>query len=446
MTLENEKAEQEIGIAKAKAIADAFPSSPTTGKTTLANDAGKIEASAMTATALNALARQIAADARQAAISPHFGDAEAPDDVAGCKILNLATTQEESTRQVKVEPVAKRGPVPVLLLAGEDKLTFAHWDKFRFTACRLHDDFKRANDAAATKLAIENGTATPRPGFEPDAGDSRSGNPLAAAGAIATVASKLLQFVTPDWDVSGINVTATDKALAASVAREIINAKNGGREPAPPVRVYWGGQVSKLGGSKPVFNALDEIDKVDRLASERIEAIGAKIKPHQDILDALAKKKPPLSNADEAKKTAATAAIAEWKKFSTPLSDAKVTYAALVKSLNGPDAEAALPINRVINEAAAARLLGVRGIALIVDVDNSGGSVQTRKSIVNLRGGGPPTWVSGGATVNFWAVRPADQQVLAAGQFTCLAGNVRLNNVAYHTNGDVDGCPRAKRK
>ena len=440
VTLENEKTEQELGIAKAKAIADSFPTSPTTGKTTLAADAGKIEASAMTSVVLNTLAVKIADDARRAATTDH-GDGAAPGDVAGCAILNPARTPQEIAFQAKAEEAARKGPAPILLFGGEEKLTFAHWDKFRFTACKLHDDFVRANKAAADKLGIKTAPPATAPGFEADPLDEPAGfmDP-ATIGAVATVASKLLQFVTPDWDVSGINVTATDKALAASVARHIVANET------PRVRVYWGGQVSKLGGSKPVFNALDEIDKVDRLAAERIEAIGKKIEPHQKTLDALAKKKQPLSKADEKIKDTNTKAIAEWKKFSTPLTEAKAAYATLVKSLNGPDAEAALPINRVINEAAAAQLLGGRGIALNVDVDNSGGSVQSRKSIFNLGGGGPPTWVSGGATVNFWAVRPSDQQVLAAGQFACIAGNVRMNKVAAYTNGAVDGCPTARRK
>ena len=416
-----DQAEHDLETARRKAISDALPTSSTTGKVELKAEAGKIEASALTALAINAIAPRIATDAKDAARRSAEQPVEANDRVV-CGDLTIGEAAGESA-----------GLAPVLLLSGDERLTFAHWDQFRFRSCNIHGQFVRSIAEAEREL----GLPVTEPAIAP--GEERFFADIAAVATAINVGTKLLQLVTPDWEIGGIAASVSDKALAAAVAREYLARAAGGR-------IYWAGQVSKLGGSKPVFATLQLLDDLDRKGGDLVDGLKDKGRLHREKLAALAKKKTLTAREKEDKK-AAEDEIARLRKFSDPLVEAQGAYLALVKSLNGKEGEATLPINQVVNEAAAATLLGRKGLALNVDVEASGGAYYTRKAIWDvLAVGGAPYWVSGGAVVNFWAVRPADQQVFGAGVVACNAGYVRLNRAAAHANEPADGCPKRIRR
>ena len=53
----------------------------------------------------------------------------------------------------------------------------------------------------------------------------------------------------------------------------------------------------------------------------------------------------------------------------TALAEARAAYAALVRSLAGGEGQTTLPITKVIDEAAAAQLLGPTGLALNLNLE-----------------------------------------------------------------------------
>lgn len=419
-----EKAAYDLEAARRKEIVDTLPASSTSGKVDIKTDAGKIEANAMTALAINALAPKIADAARDAAVASRSDPVLANDEIT-CGTLPLAQAPQPAT-----------GLPPVLLMPGKEKLTFNSWNHFRFQACVIHEQFNRAAAAAKTELGIK--AVTP-----PPPGDDTVGaiDPATIATAISA-GSKLLQLLTPDWELGGIGTAVTDKGLASAVAGAYATKTASSGEKG---RIYWGGQVSKLGGSKVVFDALHALDRQDREAAGFVDGLKGKSKTHADEVARIAKKKKP-TEADKARKAAAEREVARLKKLIDPLTEAQAAHAALVKSLQGKEGEAVPPINQVIDEAVAARLLGATGVVLNLELEAQGGSYYTRKSLWDVLGiGGVPFWGSGGAVVSFTATRPADQQVLRGGELACLAGFKRLSRVAAHVNAGSNGCPTGRR-
>lgn len=423
-TLENEQLRNTIAASKLKAITDAIPTTTSTGATTMGTDAGKMESSALTAVALNGLAATIAADIRAAAVISAAGPFKSSKTDPCADFPELKDSSAAATAGPRVpgdppaaEPVAADGGLaPVLLLAGDDLLTFASWDQFRFRACMVH--------ARLTNATIKAAEFAP----EPSSGDKRGGGILTAV----SVGSKLLQLLQTDWTVGGIAGTATEKSLLAAVARSYI-AQAG----QPQARLFWTSQVSRLGGSRPVFAALSVLETLDADAQRSQVRIGGRIEMAKKSVAALLKLKAP-TNWQRNRLVEAQGHVA----IGTGLAEARASYAALVTSLAGAEGQTALPLTKVIEEAAAAELLGSSGLALNLNLESHGGGYYTRKSFIDALGlGGPPAHLSGGAVVSFLAVRPADQQVMAAGLFTCNAGYVKLSRVALRTNTAASGGP-----
>lgn len=433
--LEVEQLRDSIGTVKLKTVTDVIPSTTNTGATTMGADAGKMESSALTAVALNGLAKQIAADARAAAVLSSAEPASLPVDDPCADFPSLRESEAvaaipegalpgEGARQPPSQDMGK-GPAPILLLAGDDALTFAHWDQFRFRAC-----------TARTRLIEATADAS---GLVPEKADeSREGGGLLTA---VSVGSKLLQLLRTDWEVKGITGTATEKGLMAAVARAYVAQRSN-----PPARLYWTSQVSKLGGSRPVFAALSTLETLDADAQKAEARIKGRVEGEKKSVAGLLKLKT-LTNWQRNRLAEAQRNVS----IGTALAEARAAYAALMRGLAGKEGETTLPIARVIDEAAAAQLLGPTGLALNLNLETHGGGYYTRKSFIDSLGlGGPPAHVSGGAVVSFLAIRPADQQVMAAGLFTCNAGYVKLSRVALRTNTAASGgptsCPAAPRR
>jgi hypothetical protein len=439
--LELEQLRDSIGTARLKTITDAIPGTTNTGATTMGDGAGKMESSALTAVALNGLASGIAAEARTAALNSSAEPVTFPESDP-CKDFTELRDSSSTPAAAPADAlpgegagggspatlasVAALGPAPVLLLAGDDPLTFAHYDQFRFRACTVRSQLIDATKKASTLVAAN--------------GDGKSREGGAGFVTALSVGSKLLQLLRTDWEVKGIAGTATEKALLAAVARAYV-AQPG----RPRGRLYWASQVSKLGGSRPVFGALTALETLDAEA-QKAEAGLPKADAEKKSIAGLEKLKT-LTPWQRKRLGTAKANVAA----STKLAEARAAYAALVKSLAGKEGETTLPIGKVIEEAAAAQLLGPTGLALNLNLEAHGGGYYTRKSFIDSLGlGGPPAHVSGGAVVSFLAVRPADLQVMGAGLVTCNAGYVKLSRVALRTNSAASGraapCPTERRR
>lgn len=394
LKLQNDKLSQENQAAKAKALSDIFPASSTTGTTTAKDGAGKAEAAALAAAAVNGVADDIAREARAAAQASKGSDYEGPAD---CGNLTSLKPKTRTSGQV----------APVLLLAADSSLSFSHFEQFRFRACALGEQFKKLLPPSEAGGAI----------------------PLVAVQAALAAGTKLLQLLTPDWEAGTIPVTTTNRALMAAVARAYVGSGAG-----TTGRVYWQGQVSKSGASDSIFKALKALGESYAKAGERINAMKSQLTEAKKKLDTVNAN----PRSSQAQKDKAKAEFDKWNNPTTALAEVRAAYEQLLKDLNGKESEALLPINRVVDQAAAAELLGTDGLALSLGVESSAGGYFTRKVIWNALGvGGPPFYVSGGAVVTYVAVRPADQQVLAAGLLTCSAPYQRIRRVAAATNGSA---------
>jgi len=400
LALENAEAARALTEAKRKSVTDLLPDSDTSGAVTVKDGAGEMESTLLAARATRAVADDIARSARNAAKAS-----------AAEKATNLYE-ETPCTRLPTLQPIAATPQTyaPILLVASTDSFAFGHWEQFRFRACGMANDFEAAFAEATTLPDVA------RPKGQPSAALSLS----AALGAaeIVSVGVELAKLVTPDWEVGSVSVTSTDRALMTAVAGEYLALPT-----AEKGRIFWTGQVSKLGAANDVFAALRKLDELDRKAAGLIDRYGPGLKKAQAEYDA----------AKPEDKEAAKAKLDKWKPVVT-LQDAREAYAKLIKDLNGKEAEALLPINLVVQQAANARLLGDSGLVLSVSMQNAGGGYYSRRVIWNaIVAGRPPYFVSGGVVVNFNAVRPADQQVLAGGLYECSAGYIRLNKVATTT-------------
>lgn len=386
--LEIEEARRALSAAKRKDIVDSIPTGDTTGKTEVKGDAGKMEASALAALAINALADDIARDALAAANAS-----------AGERMTLPAQTSCPKLRDLDGPAGPTGQAAPVVLTASSEKLSFQQWSYFRFRACLIAGQFVGAiNDADAVLGARS-------------AGSGEGGGGAAGIGAALTAVSKLAQLVTPDYEVGGITLTPSDRALLTAVAREYLSAAKtiGGRQ-GP---LYWSSEVSRIGGAEHVFTALEALDRQDQAAATLITQLKSEKK------------------------------VRQAKRATEALQAARTAYAGLLTQLGGKDDESPMPLAKVLSQAAVARLLGPRGLVLSANVQTAGGGYYTRRVIWNaLALGGPPFYVSGGVVVNFAAIRASDQQVMAAGQFACDAGYVRLDRVRRMVN--VDNAKKVK--
>jgi phage antirepressor YoqD-like protein len=423
LELENEKRLVELQDAKRKSLTDAIPDSETSGSTTVKDNAGKIEAAGLSTMATNALAKLIAQDARQA-VRRSVKDVAPPRNSDPCALLldeGAFSIREilsgddqagtDTTANTLAEEAAKsEGPAsrltgsdpPLLLLPGADTLSFAAWEQFRFRHCAIKQAFADGIEAAAPHVAV---VPPPSPNWK--GGPAYAYGPALALTTGISAVSKLMQLVTPDWEVGTVSATVPDKALLAAVAREYIRQGSG--------RIYWAGQVSKSGGGDEVFGRLAELDIQDRRAARLLTSL-----------------EPKLATATKSKKRKLV------ETYSGPiaaLKAARLAYSTLLTSMGGKEAEAGLPINRVVTEAAAATLLQQDGVVLNVNVGTAGGGHYTRKVLWNALGlGGPPFYVTGGTTVHYLAVRPSDQQLLGGGNLSCNAGYLKINRVAAIAN------------
>jgi hypothetical protein len=404
LALDNAEAARALTEAKNKAAVDAFPKGDTTGKVEAKDGAGEMEASALAAVATNAVANDIAMEVHAAALASAKGHASLSQE-SPCRALP----------SLKPTPAPADGAAaPVLLTNATDTLTFAQWERFRFRACAIAEDLDRTM-AEAAKLKAKPATDGPK---------SEGGGSAAAISVALSVASKLAQLVTPDYQVASIKVTSTDRALMTAVARQYLRAGDG----AP---IYWPGQVSRLGASNDVFAALNALDDRDLKANKLLADLAPAVKAAQAKHDKVAENK----KSTQAQKDAAKAELEKTTKPIAAVKESQAAYAALVKDLNGKEGEAALPIALVVQQAGMARLLGPTGLALTLNMQTAGGGYYTRRVIWNaLDLNGPPYYISGGVVVNYAAIRAGDQQVYAAGLFSCDAGYHKVTKVAGKVN------------
>lgn len=394
LRITNEAAERAGKIGRTKELVDALPASPSTGATTMKDGAGQAEAYALAAKAVRPLAAEIAGrvqDALKATKSVASGTLPAD----WCKpIPSLADPA----------PDAAGSPAPVLLTSGQEVATFAHWQQFRFRACKLAKDYTDYTDKLEQATRKQT-MAVVRPGGS-----------VAAIGAAVSSAVKLAQLAVPDWDLTPAKAEVSNRVLLLEVGEAL-------RTGDPQRRVYWQGVTGSASGATPVFDAFRVLGTLDESASKA--AAEAKSRIDQD--EAALKK---AGSPEVASKDKLEPLLAATKAASIELQAVVAAHVQLLKDMYGGEAASPLPFGAVVNEASAAGVLGTSGMVVNVSVDSSGGNVVSRKAIWNVfEVGSPPVFVSGTATVSFAVVRPADQLLVGAGSMSCSTGPVRLGRI-----------------
>ena len=394
LRIANDAAERAGRIGRTKELVDALPASPSTGATTMKEGAGQAEAYALATTAVRPLAAEIAGRVVKAlnATRPVASDTLPAD---WCKpIPSLA------------DPAAGAAGAlaPVLLTSGQEVATFAHWQQFRFRACKLAKDYADAT-GKLTKATRAQTTAVLRPGGS-----------AAAIGAALSGAVKLAQLAIPDWEITPAKADVSNRVLLLEVA-DALRIESSDRA------VYWQGVTGSAGGATPVFEALRTLSTLDDSAS----GAAAEAKSRIDQDEAALKK---AGSPEAAAKDKLEPLLATTKAASAELQAVEAAHVQLLKDMYGGETASPLPFGAVVNEASAARVLGTSGLVVNVSVDSSGGNVVSRKAIWNVfEAGSPPVFVSGTATVSFAVVRPADQLLVRSGSMSCTTGPVRLSRV-----------------
>jgi hypothetical protein len=409
--LANEEAARSNREKKRKEILDSLPTSPTTGAVTVKDGAGQAEANALAGTAASRVAALIAERISAAAKAAEAGPAGSSSAQTPCPELpNLDSDAVVVDAHV----------VPVLLLSGSESASFGHWDQFRFRACKVARDYA----AAATEV---NAASVPLQRLLP----RQAGGSIAGVGTAISAAVKLAQLGIPDWEIASLQTSFSNRPVLLDVAsayREV--EANSVTRP-----IYWQGAVSRLGGSAPVFAALDKLQTLNQAAEMTSKALAEAIAQGQKLLE----EKKPKAGLEEAVKLAVDAKLA--------LDRVVASHAALLKDLYGGDAASPLPIALVVNEASSARLLGTRGLVASINVDSQGGTSASRKALWNVFDPTPPLFVTGTVGISYAAVRPSDQQLLGSGSYRCSTGPVKLRYVPGIVNsGGTMSCVVARHR
>jgi hypothetical protein len=420
LRLQNDKLAQENRAGKAKAVVDALPASPTSGAITVKDGAGQAEANVLALSAASKLAKLVAARLAGAANLADGPPASPASDSADCRKLSPL---EDAVSDIAPAPqvvsagtpeAGQRGVVPVLLISGAETLSFSRWDQFRFRACKIASDYETAIDeakAAAVRLR------------KPPLGPRQAGGSLTGVATAISAAVKLAQLGIPDWEVANLQTSVANRPVLLEVA----DAYRGIEPDTTHRPLYWQGAVSRLGASARIFKALDLLGATSGKAEDAATALGDEIGKAEKRLAA----KKPKPHPDLA------GAVAEAKTSKATLDAVIAAHAALLKDLYGGDAASPLPIAGVVSEAAAASLLGSRGVVASINVESSGGTSAARKGLVNIfHPGTPPLYISGSVSISYAAIRPGDQQLLVSGAYSCSTGAVRLRSVPSIVNPD----------
>lgn len=402
LRIANDAAERSGRIGKSKELVDALPASPTGGASTMKDGAGQAEAYALATTAVRPLAREIS-DRVATSIDATIPPATSSLPTGWCKALpSLADPAPDKAGT----------PAPVLLTSGQDVATFAHWQQFRFRACKLAKDYQDST----TKLTQATQKQT--------AAVQRPGGGIALAGAAVSSAVKIAQLGLPDWEIVPAKADVSNRVLLLEVAEAL-------RTHQPSRMVYWQAVTGAGSGATPVFDALSALAALDDSASA--SAAGARNRIDQD--EAALKK---TGSPEAAAKDTLEPFLAATKAASAELQAVVATHVQLLKDLHGDDAASPLPFGAVVNEASIASNLGSGGMVVNVSVDSSGGNVVSRKAIWNVfELGSPPVYVSGTTTVSFAVVRPADQLLVRSGSLSCSTGPVRLGRIPQQLRSDT---------
>jgi hypothetical protein len=406
--LANEATQLTNGINRRNLVVNALPASPTTGAITVKDNAGQAEAYALAAVAVKPLAMEIAQAASDATSNPPAASTDDAFSYNCEKVPTLKSAMVPALKQPTPEhqPATPHGDarpskshVPLLLISGTDVLTFAHWEQFRFRACKIGADY--ASTVEDLRKAARDARAASR----------HPGGSLAGAATGLSAAVKVAELLTPDWEVANLTANVSNRLLLLEVAKAY-------RASAGENRLYWQSLITPRTGAATVAHALEDLRRLDAEANAALPLLD----PY--IAEGEARLKDPIPPEGLAGK------VEKWKNLKAAVADVITGHAALLKDLYGGDAASPLPFPLVAAEAGTEHLLGDNGLVLSVNVENSGGTSISRKAIWNVfELTSPPLYVSGTVVVSYAIIRPADQQVIDSGSFACSTGAVRLNRV-----------------
>lgn len=364
-------------------------------------------------------------------------------------IAARAISQAATMVAVAAPPTCAR----IVLVAGTDSLTMAHWRVYetrrriiraafdagaaRFEAAQKAEaDERKAEEAAAksapAKPARKAGKKAPAAAAAMAASAPFVAAPIAVA-ATLDVITKLGSFFETNYEMHGVDIDADDPLLREAVTGALV-AK--GLRATQPLRLARG-------------DAQDRIT-ADVVDLHRVATIAA---GQRNVADAEAKRLRALADdAAKAKKAAMADALngiaAQYELASAIAKAALEDHAAFLTYMSGSDA-AGVPVLQpvVVELALEADLYGPQPIAdggvrsppvgacaLALKVNNMGGGIYTKKNLWTFLGA-MPFWAGGVATVTYTYIDPAKGDVVAAGAIERHGGYDRLNAITKSFSG-----------
>jgi hypothetical protein len=344
------------------------PTSGVTGAVNVKTDAGKGEATLLSATAVSQAAARIGAT-----VSPAIGNSR------------------------------------VLIYTGSDRPRFQHWRSFKMRQGLILKGIEAAREIhnAATAADAELPAAI-KAGVTPGTTEAP---PMAVAGAVLEGLKNLGSFFQTEYEIGGISVSPDDSLLSAAVIRHL-RAKH--KKVMDPSRYL------PSTGDDQVLTYLTAVETQLRTAPQIVASSETRAKQLREKAGA---KGTPDASKDQLNNVAAMyeRAAAAWKA-------AIESYATLLKDLATPDSGGTLLAFKVADEQFLFDRMAKGDMALFLKVNSAVGGYYTKKNVWTFLGG-MPFYTMGGAVVTFALVDGKEGMVLASGELPVHSGYAKANAV-----------------
>jgi hypothetical protein len=311
--------------AQVGATIGTVPNSGLSGAVSVKTDAGKGEATLLSAVAVARAASFIARDV-------------------------MAAAKDSKPRQI--------------IIATGDRPRFQYWRMFVLRQGLIQKAAEVATRLDDTASKADNRLPTPQPGT----GVHTEAAPLAVAGAALDALKNLGSFFQSDYEIGGISLSPDDSLLSAAVARDL----------AAQVQTIDSTRYLPATGDKALQGGLEVLEQIVSPAAQKISSATQRAKD----LRARAAKEPNLQESLENVAAMYDRSAAAWKEVSD-------SYATLLKDLATPDANGVLLAFKVADDQFLSNALADGDTILFLKVNNAVGGYYTKKNLWTFLGGMP---------------------------------------------------------
>jgi hypothetical protein len=350
-----------------------LPTSGFSGKVTIGADAGKAEATLLSAQAIRIAAREIAHAVKGASRRKSRSDEDEPEPRIFI-YLGADAPRFDALQAFDLQ---------VRLLTGPIAETARDMDAAAGRALKRAGTPPKAGVATEDRRASALALAGP---FLP--------SPLLAAGATLDALGKFGSFLQSDYDVGGVAVTADEALLGAAVAGELAAQM--------PGRVILPSLARAPAAADALTGSLGPAAALSTHAHGRIAALTQA-----------------SAGADKTAATVCAAAIGAWRAVAA-------AHDALIQGLATPDDKGVRPIAELLRQEALRRMFGKTDLLLHVQLSAAVGGYMAERNLWTFLTG-LPFQAMGGAVVSH-EMMDGDGAVITAGVTPVHSGYARLTD------------------